>query len=1258
MNIAIVGQQKYEVQDWASLAFALRFYDYAEASMVVEPNAGEDFELRPDPAAELIEVQAKAAHRQVDLGKLCSVLAHSGKRTAANMLLERLLTDARYAVLVASGRCDDATSKFARRLDDDLGSPRALPTIKETRAFLSAFGKAKVEGTPGRALHRSRVERVADFAAAADVEGVRNALSRVFIVENQRQSDLEHYVWGKLGQLEIAGDAIRDLERRLLEIIRRCKGTGKNVLVELRTEIERARPDPLRPPGYVSRGDETALANELSKRRVLLLSGRPRVGKSWLAREIGASLQTKGFSVREYSDSESAERFLADPGGRERAAILDDPLGGASPVAAPRREYERVGRMIGRLRAHRRLIVAQGLNRLLETTGTSRLAEVVTGSTSWHDVGFPSGDFLIQLWTWLCEDYEVPDWLSERVAKAIADGDTSIEAGCLQYLAATHSKLNDNANIESIFRHAREDISSIAETLAAEGHGALLAGLAVATRRQEPIGEQTLAFVLGSGGSTLPGQAPKFRVISIPASYSDAGPPAYDRPPKLNHSQRMSLDALRRRGIITHSSKQVAFAHPIYRAAAEYLVKREADIGPFIEMVQRALLSLSPTTSRAASDNLHWLIEICGAVDQGGRIFDVAESGLAALYPTTRDACYRFLMRYVGEVPEKRRNLESWIGAVRSVDLDTLNWIDGEAVVPGSELGAEWFLRSLEEVERKQVQKELDLLKSDDDLTPQQAAAALSYLEDQPEDLDAYMMGRLLSFDEGVIRAEAVKVWLDIDRNNDDELLERIFTDEHPLIALAALKAVIGAWQFTGEDRHATLARGLVRLAQDPGCAAALLDELVVFERDHSREGPPWKLFETLMPEVIRSHPEQVSLVAERFFNVLREAMEVISPEAMVTMCDAWKGLIERQLASGKLGNDSMLGIASILIRSTSHQPELRGDRLEKLMRLEGTGASVRIIADLIDDWDLLCNDEKQLVLTRLAEPREDQIWLRAVALSRATVPVKVAEGILGLGVTLDRKPGELVASLRGDLLEAVVHVHLGTQPFWYLGLQHSAGVRWDPVIDCLARDPAHPLFELAVIEILRRARSQQVADLIQHLGVAQADRMLELMLRVKIQCTGNFMPGAWAALLSHAPDKSTRDRWLDRMADEAWLILDRFQEIGEWLSAKVDREDLAKRLTIDLAVSMLIINIGKIAGPNSQGMGEVIRAAEIFAEKVLGKARLYGTYGDLADALRRHGSNNTTLIEKLVEQRNQILDARKNRRMVEEDIGSNWIRP
>lgn len=54
--------------------------------------------------------------------------------------------------------------------------------------------------------------------------------------------------------------------------------------------------------------------DELSRDNVLLLSGTPRVGKTYAARWIAAEFTPLGYDVQEFADVDSAERFLLDPG--------------------------------------------------------------------------------------------------------------------------------------------------------------------------------------------------------------------------------------------------------------------------------------------------------------------------------------------------------------------------------------------------------------------------------------------------------------------------------------------------------------------------------------------------------------------------------------------------------------------------------------------------------------------------------------------------------------------------------------------------------------------------------------------------------------------------------------------------------------------------------------------------------------------------------------------------------------------------------
>lgn len=65
----------------------------------------------------------------------------------------------------------------------------------------------------------------------------------------------------------------------------------------------------------------------LSADRALLLTGRPRSGKSDAAKYVASRFQKFGYTVRLLSDVKEAERFLSEPSSSQRLVVLDDPLG-------------------------------------------------------------------------------------------------------------------------------------------------------------------------------------------------------------------------------------------------------------------------------------------------------------------------------------------------------------------------------------------------------------------------------------------------------------------------------------------------------------------------------------------------------------------------------------------------------------------------------------------------------------------------------------------------------------------------------------------------------------------------------------------------------------------------------------------------------------------------------------------------------------------------------------------------------------------
>ena len=403
MSIAVTATQKFDFQDLVCVEMMLRFHHLADAQFRVEPQGGEDGELlfgafAPGARA---EIQVKGAAGTVTLGTIATCLAHSPPHEASGTLLERLLAEPnRMVVLVMSGRCDDAASVYAVP-PDWLGTQHAQGAIKvaDASALLAAFAVAELPGKEGGTLKIKRQEHCRAVAAATKPDMLRAALQRLIVLERLTDAELEMRCANWLrGTHRIPSDRIPDVLGRLRAAVKEAKIQGKDAFPLIRSVLKDAAPPPIRPQDYILRDDEASWISDLSRDRVLLLSGPPRVGKTDAARWVAAEFEPHGYEIRESNDVDTAERFLLEPGDALRLAILDDPLGGTHAVLDPMRALSRISVLIPRLAQGRKLIVAQAQDHLLAASRKSKLAEVVTGGHAWRDLGAVSKAFLGRLW--------------------------------------------------------------------------------------------------------------------------------------------------------------------------------------------------------------------------------------------------------------------------------------------------------------------------------------------------------------------------------------------------------------------------------------------------------------------------------------------------------------------------------------------------------------------------------------------------------------------------------------------------------------------------------------------------------------------------------------------------------------------------------------------------------------------------------------------------------------------------------------------
>lgn len=398
------------------------------------------------------------------------------------------------------------------------------------------------------------------------------------------------------------------------------------------------------------------------------------------------------------------------------------------------------------------------------------------------------------------------------------------------------------------------------------------------------------------------------------------------------------------------------------------------------------------------------------------------------------------------------------------------------------------------------------------------------------------------------------------------------------------------------------------------------------------------------MPVVMAALPHNAAFIDARLFAVARSALGALSPSSLVALCDGWIDWLERNERAGRLPSEFSLGVTEILLQATAAEPERRESRVTRLLDFTGTGAKITFIADLIDQWSLLRDDERAAVFERLKCGRSDDRWLQAVTLTRSEVPDAVVVTLLPEGIDLSQPPTRLIDMAPPSLIEAAIHVYSGQpQPLWWLGTHHSGDAVWEPVMEIIARWPDHPLFELAWEHIAFNGDGKRVSRIVDDLGAKNAERALSILLRIKVGCTGNFMPEAWATLLRLAADSDEHGQWLDRMVEASPAILDDISNLRDWLSDDGDLRGMLDRLQNDF----LPLEMAKIVfdAPHDVDAREMQdNAVKVLAFLVHGRPPLlFGTCDRLLRWLEHATVDTAELVTLLRERRAAIFAERED---------------
>ena len=1150
----------YDFQDLACAKLILQNYKKKKATFFVEPSGGEDARLiftDDENYPSCFEIQVKGSREAVTLKSLAECLAHFPARQTSNFLLEQLLTDQTLGiVLIMSGRASDPLLNYLPKGQWN-GACHSQNTFnkQDVNRLLDEI-KRYSDSLPDTRQNNKRKQYLDGFLKSIDWKLLKRALCRITVLDNENFESLT-LVCNRLlrEDFNIPDDILKATMSDLVNIIKECKSSQEDAIPLVLEKLNHNPVLSVQPKAYVMRHQEAAWIEQLKESNVLLLSGKPRVGKSDTAKWIAGEFQKQGYAIELTSDPEKAERYLLDTVNAHRLVVLDDPLGSVHASNKSSEKLSLLKRLIPNLRQNRKLIIAQGQERLLEVTDSETLSEASLRGNHWIDLSESSAQFLLSCWASLKANFSIEEQLYLKVYKAIEDEKFDIEPGCLTYLAVEHEKIDASCSLSDILRFSRKDADDLGRELADDGCKDLLVGLAITTNHLEAVDEVDLAYVLSASGALDFGYTGHI-ATNIFGNERKYEFPHYPNKPELRDSDCLELLEIRRIIELRENERSsLVFTHPYYKSAAESLcnVSTKRSFQEIVRLLKSGIFCLSPATARATARNLYWLYEKAKKQLYKNSIVDIAILGLNSSYPSVRDLCLGFLLDVFEDLDNKYQEKQSqWINKVYGENLEALEWLNGEPWYPMGEhvivaltWDKYWGITDVERV--------LEVLSRNDGipLEPKDSYDVLRYLEDKPEQLTSAVMSRILSVNEGLIRALAANLWIKINRSDDFDILDRIFQDQHPAVAKSIFRSAMKSWDQFDDDRQSYIFSKLAKVANQPVVAHAIIADLVVFERpERMGENPPWKVFSELLPVALSSLPTNNQLDYARLDCAVNEAAKVIPLGSLILILEAWTSLLEDDARRSEPDDYAFAVIDHFLINTGKNHDTRRG-LVERLLNINGTGPLVRVISDLLDHWVYLSSEEKERVIVLLSQEREDKYWLKAAILTSRKAPVELLRLVTGNN-TIEGLEVNDILSLDQNLLAAGFKMFIGSpQPLWWYATHHREQSVWPKIAENLCLFPDHPLFKVAFMELIGSSGDRQkVCHVIKKLGFDHAEVLFELTLGYYIDSNPEFMPKVWEAIFDLTEDSGVHTTWIKRLASNSLVIFDSLSDAAELIPA------------------------------------------------------------------------------------------------------------
>lgn len=178
-------------------------------------------------------------------------------------------------------------------------------------------------------LGRKRKEHIEQYFNQKKNE-LNKVLGRVYIIERKDQIEREIYIILK-EQYQIPKMICRDVMNQMLDVVRQGRDSGEDITALIREILKNKRFSRVLPEdkSFYKRDSIDILKSELLQKNLLLLTGVPFSGKTYIAKTIAQELQDNGYYVKltdNIIEDQEAYYFLMSPENDSRLLLIEDPF--------------------------------------------------------------------------------------------------------------------------------------------------------------------------------------------------------------------------------------------------------------------------------------------------------------------------------------------------------------------------------------------------------------------------------------------------------------------------------------------------------------------------------------------------------------------------------------------------------------------------------------------------------------------------------------------------------------------------------------------------------------------------------------------------------------------------------------------------------------------------------------------------------------------------------------------------------------------